>query len=92
MDKSLAAQRDRIEKKREEKAEAKKKDAQKAEKEKNEERLDESRRSDDNTITITANSIDELLRKLDAYYQQERFGTIRTKEEEAIGQRYDFSI
>lgn len=92
VDKSLAAQRDRIEKKREEKAEAKKKDAKKTEKEKNEERLDESRKSDDDTITITANSIDELLRKLDAYFQQERFGMIRTKEEEAVGQKYDFSI
>lgn len=92
VDKSLAAQRDRIEKKREEKAEAKKKDEKKAEKAKKEEKLEESRKADDDTVTITANSVDELIRKIDAYYQQELFGSVRTKEEEAIGQRYDFSI
>jgi len=92
VDKSLAAQRDRIEKKREEKAEAKKKDEKKAEKAKKEEKLEESRNADDETVTITANSVEELVRKIDAYYQQELFGTVRTKEEEAVGQRYDFSI
>lgn len=92
VDKSLAAQRDRIEKKREEKVETKKKEEKKAEKAKKEEKLEESRTADDDTVTITANSVDELIRKIDAYYQQQLFGSVRTKEEEAIGQRYDFSI
>lgn len=96
IDKSLASQKERIEKKAQEKAQEKKKDAKKAEKKKAEERLEEKRKSakeiDEETVTITANSVDELLRKIDQYYQQERFNNLRTEEEKAVGSQLDFSI
>ena len=96
VDKSLAKQRERIEKKAEEKKEAKKKEAKKAQKEKNEERLENRKKAEEyeeeDTITITADSPEELIRKLDEYYQQELFASVRTEEEKAVGSRFDFSI
>lgn len=96
IDKSLAAQRERIEKKAEEKAAAKKKEAKIEEKKKTEERIKENRKSSkeamEDTITITANSIEELLRKIDSYYQQDMFSNLRTEEEKAVGSRMDFSV
>lgn len=96
VDKSLADQRKRIEKKAEEKKEAKKQEAKKAQKEKNEERLENRKKAEEyeeeDTITITADSPEELLRKLDEYYQQGLFASARTEEEKAVGSRFDFSI
>lgn len=96
IDKSLAAQKERIEKKAQEKVQEKKNAAKKAEKKKAEERLEEKRKSakeiDEETVTITANSVDELLRKIDQYYQQDMFNNLRTEEERAVGSRLDFSI
>ncbi len=96
VDKSLAAQRKRIEKKAEEKKEAKKADAKKAKKEKEKERLENRKDADkieeEETVTITADSPEELLRKLDEYYQQGLFASMRTEEEKAVGSQFDFSI
>lgn len=95
VDKSLAAQRERIEKNAEKKKEAKKAEAKKAQKEKNRERLEERKKADgqeEETVTITADSPEELVRKLDEYYQQELFSVVRTDEEKAVGSRFDFSI
>lgn len=96
IDKSLATQKERIEKKAQEKIQEKKKADKKAEKKKAEERLEENRKTasetDGETITITANSVDELLRKIDRYYQQDMFNHLRTEEEKAVGSQLDFSI
>ena len=95
IDKSLAAQKKRIAKKAEEKAEAKKADAKKAEKEKAKERLEDKRKpeeADEDSVTITANSIEELMRRIEEYYQNEAFGRVRTEEENSVGHQVDYSI
>ncbi len=96
VDKSLQAQRDRIERKAEEKKEAKKKEQKKAEKEKAEARLEKraqkNAEKEDEKVMITADSVEELLRKLDEYYQQGMFESIRTTQEQQVGTKIDFSI
>lgn len=96
IDKSLAAQRKRIEKKAEKKAEEKKQQAKKTEKEREQERLEERREAgktdSEDTVTITADSVEELMRKIDEYYQQEAFGRVRTEAEKRIGAQVDYSV
>lgn len=95
VDKSLAAQRERIEKKAEEKKAEKKKAEKKTEKEKAKERLENKRaenKEEEETVTISAGSMEELLRKIQDYYQQDKFNTIRTEEELAVGNQIDFSV
>lgn len=95
IDKSLAAQRERIAKKTEEKAKTKKEEAKKAEKEKNSERLDNKKADgtgDDDSVTITAGSIEELMRKIEDYYQQDMFNSVRTEEEKSVGSQIDFGV
>lgn len=93
IDKSLAAQRERMEKKAAKKAEDQKKAAKKAEKEAARERLENrvEEDTDSDTVTITADSVEELLLKIDAYYQQEAFSRVRTSEEKKVGSRVDYS-
>jgi uncharacterized cupredoxin-like copper-binding protein len=86
--KSSADQKARIEKKAEEK---------KAEKKEKEERLQKSRETDDDiavddgeTVTITANSIEELLQKISDYTMGERSDNVQTDYEKLVGQNIDF--
>ena len=94
--KSSAAQKERIEKKAEEKKKAKK-----AEKEKLEERLQEShdgKKADkigldsDDTVTITASSVEELLNKINDYIQLSMSDNVLTEQERNIGYNVDFSV
>lgn len=101
IDKSLAAQKERIEKKAEQKAEAKKKAAKEEQKERLEEQRTKRKEGAEDAeklregdsgdyITITANSIEELLQKIqDAiYYGMSDF--VQTDTEKKIGQNIDF--
>ena len=95
LEKSNAAQRARIEKK----AAEKKAEAKKAEKEARQERLEKSRKTgksdwweDEDTITITASSEEELLRKIQEYLQTGRINEVETEEERVRGQSIDFSV
>ena len=100
IDKSLAAQKKRIEKKAEQKAEAKKQEKKAAEKKKTEDKLaqkaeDEKKaamKEDEDTITITASSVDELLKKIDDMIYTQMSDNIQTKEELQHGQNFDFAI
>lgn len=92
IDKSYEKQRERISKKAEQKAADKKAAAKKAEKEKAQERIDEKRNSDEDTVTITANSMEELIKKIQDYYQDDRMNYVRTKEEQNVGHGFDYSI
>lgn len=95
IDKSLDAQRKRIEKKAEKKAADKKKEAKRAEKEAAAKQLHEGAEDEDtkmqDTVTITAGSVEELLKKIDDYYQQEAFERIRTSDEKSVGAKIDYS-
>lgn len=82
IDKSLAAQKQRIS----QKAKTKKEEEIKKEKEKAKERLEEE------TTTITADSIEELFSKINDYYMEDRTNYVRTEEEKLRGQKVDFSI
>lgn len=100
LEKSSAAQKERIEKKAAEKKEAKKTAEKKAEKKKNEERLEKKRKEtgdvDDTdnteTVTVTASSIEELLEKIKDQEQLFLSDTVKTPQEKNVGQNVDFSV
>ncbi len=97
IDKSLAAQRERIEEKREEKREAKKAEAKKEAKELREERLKEKRaekadKLEDDTVTITASSVEELMQKINDYTFALMSDNVQTDAERKVGQNIDFSV
>ena len=86
LEKSSAAQKERIEKK--------------AEKKKNEERLEKKRKEtgdvddtdDTETVTVTASSIEELLEKIKDQEQLFLSDTVKTPQEKNVGQNVDFSV
>lgn len=94
LEKSSAAQKARIEKKAAEKKEAKKAAEKKAEKKEKEEKLKESKQTDDiedeDTITITASSIEELIQKIKDYDFAGRSDNVQTAEEKQVGQHIDY--
>lgn len=103
--KSSNAQKARIEKAAANKKAEKKAAARKAEKKQAEERLQKSRNEraakadrfdtdvpyeDDETITITANSIEELMQKINDYTFNEKSNNVQTDSEKMVGQNFDF--
>ena len=97
MDKSLAAQKERIQKKAEQKAADKKKAA----KEEKEERLEKQRTengkqtdktNDDDLVTVTASSIEDLLKQINDVMYTGLSDKAQTEEEKQIGQNFDLSI
>lgn len=99
--KSSNAQKERIEKKKEaakaekkaeEKRAKKKEQEERLKKKEQEERLKKKEQDDDSddTITITASSIEELIKKIEDYTQNEEVNNVQTKEEKAVGQHIDF--
>lgn len=92
VDKSLKAQRERIDANRQKKAEEKKADAKKkAANEAREKQAEavKSKKADEtdasDTVTVTANSLEELLQKIDEVYFAERADSVMTEEEKALG-------
>lgn len=96
IDKSLKAQKERIAKKTEKKREDQKVEAKKAEKKRAEKRTEEgdktNRMRDEDTVTITANSIEELLQKIQDYEQNYLTDNVRTDDERVRGQTVDYSL
>jgi len=100
IDKSLAMQRERIEKNAEKKAEAKKHDKKVAEHKKAEEKRNEKaenkkkaqEQADDDTITVTASSPEELARKVNDTIFRLMSDSAQTEAEKKLGQNIDFSI
>ncbi|MDE6905973.1 MAG: hypothetical protein K2P76_13740 [Lachnospiraceae bacterium] len=101
VDKSLAAQRKRIEKRAQEKKEAKKAEEKKAKKKEQQEKLEESWKKDsgkteniydEDTVTVQASSIEELLKKINDVTFESMSDYARTEEEKKIGQSFDFSV
>ncbi len=96
VDKSLAAQRERIEKKAGEKREAKRTESSNAARKEAEERLKEKKGTpgaeDPDRVTVTASSIDELLKKLRDYEMGILSDNARTEAEKSVGQSVDYKI
>lgn len=102
MKKSSADQKARIEKTAEKKRAEKKVAEKKAEKDKAEERIEKSRSSksdkihntdkisDDDTVTITANSIEELMQKMSDFTFAAKSDSVQTDTEKLLGQHIDF--
>lgn len=99
IDKSLAAQRERIDKKAAQKKadqkEAKKAAAEKqAEKKKAEREKDADRFrqdwDDENTVTVTASSVEELIQKINSTISMGMSDYVMTKEESYVGGNFDF--
>lgn len=92
VDKSLAAQKERIQKKAEQKAQEKKKAA----KEEREERLEKNRESektgDEDLVTVTASSIDDLMKQINDVIYTGLSDKAQTEQEKQVGQNFDFSI
>ena len=97
VDKSLAAQRTRMAKKAEQKRADKKKAKKEAEKERLEKRLEErrangkkSKETDTDDEIITADSLEDLLKKLEELVYSDMSNWLRTEEEMQRGQHIDF--
>lgn len=86
LEKSTAAQKERIEKKAQEKKAEARKEAKKAEKE----RLEKS--DDTDTVTITASSLEELLQKIKDQSQLCMSDNVQTEAEKKVGQKFDYSV
>ena len=98
VDKSLAAQKVRIEKNRVKKAEQKKADAKKEAKKAAKEKLEQSReekradkaKNNEDEVMITASSIEELLRKINDMIYDEMSNSTQTEAEKMLGNHVDF--
>lgn len=90
--KSSADQKARIEKKAVEKKEAKKAEEKKAEKKEKQDKLKEAQQTsdDDDTITISAGSIEELIKKINDYMFSMKSDNVQTEAELQVGQHIDF--
>lgn len=93
IDKSLAAQRERLEEKheqnvKEKKEAAKENTAKRAEEKKNE----KVHGHDKDCVTVTASGWDELLKKIKDVLLENRTDYVRTDAEKKIGQSFDYSI
>lgn len=91
VDKSLIAQKERIEKNQEKKIEAKKDAAAKAKKEAEAERLNE-KKDTSNQVTVTASSLDELMKKINDIYMETLSDNVQTEKEKYIGQHFDVNV
>lgn len=95
MNKSFASQNDRIAKRTaERKAEAKKAAKKEAKEAANEARSNKSNKysgidEDEDTITITASSMEELLQKINDMMMGQRSDMVQTEQEKMIGQHFD---
>ena len=87
LEKASADQKERIAKKAEERAEEKVKEKKQAEKEEKEKRLEESEEKE--YIEIEADSLEELLRKLQSYAYANSAKNVMTEAEKAVGQNFD---
>lgn len=88
IDKSLARQRERIEEKRAEAREDRKEAAADAVKK----RIEENHSKEDDRVTVTASSWDELLKKIGEVIAKERTNAVISDGERRVGQSFDFSI
>lgn len=93
MDKSFKSQSERLAKKREEAKKTKREEAKKAQKEEAAERIKKRAEEDDeDTVTITASSPEELLRKIQDYQFNLQSDNVVTEEEKQVGQKFDYSL
>lgn len=93
IDKSMAAQKERIENNLAEKRAEKKADAKEAAEKSASDKVEAKRpgRKEDLT-TVSASSIEELIKKVQNVYYEAKADTMMTDQEKAVGQSFDFSV
>lgn len=93
IDKSLAAQKKRIEETSVQRREDKKEAARQEQRKKLEEgRADNLRKKDEDTVTVTASSWNDLLKKINDTITGFSSDRVQTKEETWVGQKFDYMI
>lgn len=93
VDKSMAAQKERIENNSAEKRAEKKADEKEAAEKASAEKLQLGRPGQkEDLTTVSASSIEELVKKLQDMAYEAKADTVRTKQEMMVGQSFDFSI
>lgn len=92
IDKSLAQQRDRIEKKAEQRAEEKKAAEKAAAKDRAEDRTKQAGKTKEDLETISASSVEELIRRLNNNHYLSMSDNVRTEQELQVGQQFDFRL
>lgn len=102
LEKSSEAQKERIEKNAVKKKEAQKAEDKKAHKQEQQERLEKSRNKnktesktegkDDESVVITASSIEELIQKVQDQTQLFMSDSVQTEDEKKVGSNFDFSV
>ena len=95
MDKSFKDQAERIEKQRVKKLEEKRAAQKKAEKKEQQEKLEEKKakklqNKEDSEVVITADSIEDLMRKVEDYNYLQMSDSVKTDAEKYIGTVIDF--
>lgn len=88
IDKSLAAQRERIEEKAEKKAEAKKTEEKEKAEKKREDKLKDKKSED--VVTVTSDTIDGLIKKINDTLFESLSDNVKTEVEKSIGQHIDY--
>lgn len=104
IDKSLSAQKERIEKRTEQKKADAKAAEKKAQTKKDKEKAEEAKKAKsdktdnvDNTknsdkVTVTASSVEELLKKINDVYYETLSDNMMTDDEKKIGQHFDMNV
>lgn len=95
VDKSLASQKERIEKRAQAKKETQKAEEKKAEKKEKQEELEKKRtgsktEQEEDYVTVTAGSIDELMRKIQDVMYAGMSDHAQTQSEKQVGQHIDY--
>lgn len=91
IDKSMAAQKERIETNLAEKRAEKKADA--TETDSNSNKVTELRKGKkEDLTTVSASSIEELMKKIQTTFYESRADYLRTEQEKMVGQSFDFTI
>lgn len=92
VDKSLSAQKDRIQQKHDKNVADKKAAEKKAEKKEKQDKVQDKLRNKDDLVTVEASSWDELLQKINETVAMGRSDMVQSQAETYVGQQFDFSI
>ena len=92
VDKSLAAQKDRIQQRHDQKVADKKAAEKKAAKKEQQEKILEKQKRPEDLVTVEASSWDELLQKINETVAMGRSDMVQTQAETYVGQQFDYTI
>lgn len=92
VDKSLAAQRERIQQRHDQKVADKKAADKKAAKKEQQEKILEKQKRPEDLVTVEASSWDELLQKINETVAMGRSDMVQTQAETYVGQQFDYTV